>query len=122
MGGRRAGSLKSIVGSGGNVTAAKRELSQAISTADPQAIANAAVRLVAASEIGLDAFRFGLKLAPVLAQRASALGKLDARERLEAVRQAWSEVKKRENISASPELDSAVVTAATQTFRERDGE
>ena len=121
MGGRRAGSLKSIVGAGGDVTAAKRELSSAIGASDPTAIANAAVRLVAASDIGLDAFRYGLKLAPVLAEKASALSKLDARERLEAVRQAWSEVKKREKISATPELDSAVVTAATETFRERDG-
>ena len=117
MGGRRAGNLLHLVGSGGKVTAAKRELTRAVSAADPDAIAEASTRLIASSEVGLDAFRYGLKLAPYIAENLSQLGGLADRDRIEAIRKAWGELKRRENIKASPELDSAVITAATEAFR-----
>ena len=117
MGGRRAGNLGHLVGAGGLVTGAKRELSSAVASQDARAIANASAKLVASSDVALDALRYGLKLIPFLASNERLLASLEGRERAEAVRQAWSKVKRSEGIASTPELDSAVVTAATQSLR-----
>lgn len=117
MGGRRPGNLRNLVGFGGAVTAAQRKLSRAVKDADPDAIAGASTRLVASSELGVSALRYGLKLAPYLDQNAKKLRSLPPRARVEEIRRAWSELKRREGIRSSPELDSVVVTSASQTMR-----
>jgi hypothetical protein len=119
MGGRRAGSLKNIVGSGKKVTAARREVASAIAGADPAAIAGASANLVAASNSGLDAFRLGLRLAPVLQKDAARLTALKPSEQPEAVRQHWATLKQTLNEESTPELDSAVVSAALSTLRRK---
>lgn len=119
MGGRRAANLSGLVGTSKAATSAKRILTTAVSHQDPAAIAGASVRLVAASSVGLKALRYGLKLSPFISESASTLAKMGPVERSEAVRSAWSAVKSREGIRASPELDSAVVTAALSALRKR---
>jgi hypothetical protein len=117
MGGRRAGNIRNLVGIGGAVTAGRRELSKAVREADPEAIAGASIRLVASSQLGVSALRYGLKLALFLDRNAKRLQQLEPRARVEEIRRAWSELKRREGIQSSPELDSVVVTSASQTIR-----
>jgi hypothetical protein len=102
------------------VSAGQRALSRAVSEADPEAIAGASTRLVASSELGVSALRYGLKLAPYLNHNAKRLRTLDPRARVEEIRRAWSELKKKEGIRSSLELDSVVITSASQTLRESD--
>ncbi len=120
MGGRRPGNLRNLVGIGGSVTAGQRALSRAVREADPEAIAGASTRLVASSALGVSALRYGLKLAPYLDRNAKRLKSLDPRVRVEEIRKAWSELKRREGIRSSAELDSVVITSASQTLREGD--
>ena len=119
MGGRRAADLTHIVGKAKSVTAAKRRLTDAVSGQDPSAIADASVRLVAHSQVGLKALRYGLKLSPYISEHRSELAGLSPSERSEAIRAAWGSVKKREGIRSSAELDATVISAASAAFRKR---
>lgn len=116
MGGRRAGSLSNLVGSGGEVTAAKSKLSRAVSSENPDAIASAAAKLITKSGVGLEALRFSLKLTPFISENARRLAKISPAKRDEEIRKAWSTVKNTSKISTSPELDNSVISAALATF------
>lgn len=119
MGGRRAADLTQIVGKAKSLAGAKRHLTAAVSEQDPSAIADASIRLVASSQVGLQALRYGLKLSPYISEQGAALAKLSPADRNEAIRAAWSSIKKREGIRSSPELDATVVSAASAAFRRR---
>lgn len=116
MGGRRAGSLTNLVGKGGKVTSSKRELSRAVAKQDPSAIAQASAKLVTNSDIGLQAIRYSLKLAPFISRNADSLVKLSQKDQEETIRHAWGKVKKDNALATTPELDSTVVSAAKNTF------
>lgn len=120
MGGRRAGSLSNLVGSGGKVTTAKSKLSRAVSSENPDAIASAAANLVTKSDVGLEALRFSLKLTPFISDNARRLAQISLSKRDEEIRKAWSSVKKTSNIRTSPELDNSVISAALATFGKGD--
>lgn len=119
MGGRRGGNLLHLVGTGAKVTEERRNLSRAISAEDADAIATASTRLVANSGLALDALRYGLKLAPYISAHADELARLEGRDRAEAIRHAWAEVKALEGLKTNPEIDSAVVTAASEAVKHR---
>lgn len=119
MGGRRAGSLTSLVGSGGAVTPAKSRLTRAIKGQDPSEIATASVQLVLNSELGLGSIRLALKLVPYLQQNASELAQLSRPERDERIREAWSDVKRQANVVTSKEVDGAIIGAANAAFAKR---
>jgi hypothetical protein len=119
MGGRRAAHLGNLVGNSKIVAPAKRQLSAAIAEHSPEAIANASVRLVATSSVGLRALRYGLKLTPYIAEQGAALARLSPAERTEAIRAAWGSLKAREGIRGSLELDAAVISAASAAFRKK---
>lgn len=116
MGGRRAGSLTKLVGKGGEVATAKGGLTRAVSTKDPDAIAEASVRLIAQSSVGLEALRYSLKLAPYISRNARRLAQLSREKRDEEIRKAWSSVKRANNLETSSELDNTVISAAHATF------
>ena len=121
MGGRRAGSLTNLVGSGGNVSIAKRRLTRAVTKEDPNAIAIASAQLIADSNVGLEGIRYGLKLAPYITTNASKLARLTVKDRDEKIRQVWSQIKKRENITTTREVDNVVVVAAKEAFSKGGG-
>lgn len=120
MGGRRAADLTQLVGNAKPVQTAKRRLTSAVSTQDPQAIASATAGVLASSQVGTKWLRHGLKLSPYLAKHRQELLKQSPKDRNESIRQAWSAVKKKENIRTSPEVDSAVISATTAAFRKRE--
>lgn len=119
MGGRRAADLTSLVGKARTLSAAKRNLTRAVSQKDPAAIADASARLMATSSVGLQAVRYGLKLSPYISEERALLSKMSAMERNEAIRKEWSSIKKRERIRTPPEVDSAVVSAAAAACKNR---
>jgi hypothetical protein len=121
MGGRRAGSLSNLVGSGRDVAAAKRRLSRAVTKEDPSAIAEASINLVEHSNVGIESLRLGLKLAPYVSENAAELATLSGTDREERIRAAWADIKRRENLQTPREVDSAVVNAAKAAFAKRRG-
>jgi hypothetical protein len=116
MGGRRGGDLGSLVGTGGAVAGGKREVTRAIRTEDPREIALASAKLIAKSDLGLEGLRLGLKLAPYISEHYKRLSSLSRGEREEEVRRAWSQIKQRESIQTSKEVDNAVVVSAREAF------
>lgn len=116
MGGRRAGSLDNLVGVGGAVTQGKSALSRAVTSEDPHEIASASARLVAQSDIGLEALRLGLKLVPYLERNQGRLAALPKVDREEEIRRAWSSIKHEHVIDTSSEVDNAVITSAREAF------
>ena len=119
MGGRRAADLTKLVGKAKPVSAAKRQLTSAVGGQDPKAIADASTRLLATSQVGLTALRYGLKLSPYISENHAALSKQSIAERSVTLRRAWSLTKSKENLRTSPELDAAVISAASAAFRKR---
>ena len=119
MGGRRAASLTNLVGKGGKVTTAKGDLSRAVTKQDPGAIAHASARLITQSDVGLEALRYSLKLAPYISQNARRLAQLSRSKRDEEIRQVWSSIKRSNNLDTTPELDNTVISAAHATFSKR---
>ena len=116
MGGRRAGSLTNLVGKGGGVSTAKSELSRAVTKENSNAIAEASAKLITKSDVGLEALRYSLKLAPFISRNTKHLAKLSNKEQDEKIRHAWSKVKKDHDLKTSPELDSTVISAAKNTL------
>ena len=121
MGGRRGGSLANLVGSGRSVTGAKRNLSRAVGSSDPKAIAEASAKLLAASELGLKGLLYGLRLAPFLEENASRLSNLPRLKREEEIRGAWARIKKSQELETAKEVDSVVVNAANSAFGKGGG-
>ena len=119
MGGRRAADLTHLVGKSRTTAPAKRNLTRAVSGQDPEKIVDATANLFASSSVGLKALRYGLKLTPYIRDHRKELSKLPATERSEAIRAAWSALKRKERIKAHPELDAAVVSAASSAFRKK---
>lgn len=119
MGGRRAADLTHLVGKAKTITSAKRELTSAVGGKDPKAIADASTRLVAKSQVGLTALRYGLKLSPYISENRETLFKQSVKDRSESLRRAWTSVKSKESLRTSREIDAAVISAASATFRKR---
>ena len=119
MGGRRAADLSRIVGNAKPVSAAKRQLTSAVKNQDAHAIADASANVVAKSQVGLKGLRYGLKLTPYISKNRTKLAEQSASERNESIRFAWSSIKSKENLRSSPEIDTAVVSAAAAAFRKR---
>lgn len=117
MGGRRAPDLTKLVGKAKGVTAAKRKLTAAVNQKDPQSIAEASVRLVASSQVGLQSLRYGLKLSPFISENRSELAKASGSDRNEMLRTAWSGIKSKERLRTSSEVDNAIISAASAAFR-----
>ena len=122
MGGRRPGNLKRLVGAGGKVTGARIRLTHAVASADPGAIAAASARLIVDSPVALKSLLLGLKLTPFIARNAARLSRLTLLRREEALRRAWAAVKQRDGLETSPELDSAVISAAKEALSRRRGQ
>jgi hypothetical protein len=119
VGGRRAGSLGKLVGTGGDVAGAKRDFSRAVSREDPEAIAGASARVIASSTEGLHALAYGLKLTQFISDQASQLKRLGPKNRDERIRRAWAEIKQRDGITTPREIDNAVVSAANEALTKK---
>lgn len=62
-----------------------------------------------------------LKLAPYITANASKLAKLTVKDRDEKIRQVWSQIKNRENITTTREVDNVVVVSAKEAFSKSGG-
>ena len=122
MGGRRSGSLVNLVGKSKAISKNKGKLTKAISSRDPEAIAEASTRLITSSKVGIDSIRLSLKFLPYLEKNAKKLKKQSKKERDESIRKAWSKIKSKEGIASSRELDSAVISAAKAAIESVGGE
>ncbi len=116
MGGRRGGSLRNLVGTGGPVTSAKRELTKAVKAEDPDRIANASTQLIIKSPTGLEALKLGLKMAPFLSSNQSELTNLSRGDRDEAIRDALAQLKQREDVTTTKEVDNAIIVSAREAL------
>lgn len=115
MGGRRATSLAEVLGSRRAYPGLERNLHQALSDQDPQAISNAAAALATKALRPKDLDSYLIHLVPFIRkQLAKPAPPKDVRR---DVRREWSRVKKAHGIEVRRVISDAVVQAAEDLLR-----
>lgn len=113
MGGRRARSLDEIVGPG---LGAQRAFTRAIGREDAGDIAASSAKLVAQSDRISDILFYASKLVGFLQEAVKSKRDLTYEDREQLARQAWSRVKKEENLPDDPVVTQAIVSAAVKAI------
>jgi hypothetical protein len=114
MGGRRARSLKEIVGAG--LSAQKRKFTEAISEKDPQAVAVSSANLLANSKKTTDIIYYASLLTDFVKRMARRARDLDFEERVALARKEWSRIKKEQNLEDDPIVTNTIVSAAAKAI------
>jgi hypothetical protein len=114
VGGRRARSLREIVGTG--VAAQSRQLSKAISEENPKAVATSSAQLLAKSKKTVDTLYYVSQLADFVKKIVESGRDLPYEERVTLARQEWSRIKKQENLDDDPIVTNAIVSAAAKAI------
>jgi hypothetical protein len=114
VGGRRARSLREIVGAG--VGAQSRQFSKAISEGNPEAVAVSSAKLLANSKKTVDIIYYVSQLAGFVKKIVESGRDLPYEERVALARQEWSRIKKQENLDDDPIVTNAIVSAAAKAI------
>lgn len=114
MGGRRARSLKEIVGTG--LAAQRGQFSRAISDENPGAVAVSSAKLLASSKKTADIIYYVSRLADFVKRIVESGRNLPYEERVALARQEWSRIKKEDNLEDDPIVTRAVVSAAAKAI------
>jgi hypothetical protein len=113
MGGRRARSLDEIVGSG---LGAQRAIGSAIRRENADDIAASSAKLVAQSDKISDILFYASKLVGFLQEAVRSEKDLTYERREQLARQAWSRLKKEENLPHDTLVTQAIVSAAVKAI------
>lgn len=114
MGGRRARSLREIVGPG--VIAQSRQFSKAIAERNPSAVAIGSAQLLASSKKTVDIIYYVSKLADFVKKIVISGRDLPYEERVALARREWARIKKQENLDDDPIVTNAIVSAAAKAI------
>jgi hypothetical protein len=114
MGGRRARSLKEIVGTG--LAAQRRQFRKAISDENPEALAVSSAKLLGSSKKTADIIYYVSQLANFVKRIVESGRDLSYEERVALARKEWSRIKKENNLEDDPIVTNAVVSAAAKAI------
>jgi hypothetical protein len=110
VGGRRAKSVTEIVGTG--LVRERRQLSKAISEADPGAVAVSSAKLLAGSKKVVDVLYYAAQLSNFVSKVVESGRDIPHAERLALARKEWSRIKRAGNLPDDPIVTNAIVSAA----------
>jgi hypothetical protein len=116
MGSRRSYSLSAVVGKGTDLSASKGALTKAMKEGDAGKVVASSAELVAKSPLTSDFFYHGLKLLDALNRLAPGAKNLSAEALDKQIRNAWSSVKRVNEIADDKALDQIVIDAAKQAL------
>jgi hypothetical protein len=114
VGGRRARSLREIVGTG--VAAQSRQFNKAISEENPEAVAVSSAKLLASSKKTVDIIYYVSQLADFVKKVVESGRDLPYEERVALARREWSRIKKEEKLDDDPIITNAIVSAAAKAI------
>lgn len=114
MGGRRARSLKEIVG--GGLAAQRGEFTKAISNEDPGAVAISSAKLLAKSKKTVDILYYAAQLTDFVKKIVRSGRDIPYEERVALARKEWSRIKKEANLEDDPIVTDAIVSAAARAI------
>jgi len=115
MGGRRATSLREVLGAVNPGHASS--LGRALRDQNPIAVAEASAKLVASSPKPASILFYAAKLARFVAEKLGEAKELSYSERERLVRQEWSRIKRAEGIPNDPVVTNTLVIAATRALK-----
>jgi hypothetical protein len=116
MGGRRASSIREIVGSGSRLAPLSQKLGKALTAEDPDQVASAAANLLATGPKSTDIFFYAAQLTDFI-KRTVASGKdLSYEEREALARKEWSKIKERENLPDDAIITNVIIPAAARAI------
>ena len=114
MGGRRARSLKEIVGSGLSTLSAG--FTRAVNQGDPSAVAVSSAKLLAGSKKTAGILFYVGQLTGFIQRMIESGRDLDYEERVSLTRKEWSRIKREKNIDDDPIVTNAVVSAVAKAI------
>lgn len=114
MGGRRARSIKEIVG--GGLSSQTASLTRAVNEGDAEAVAAASAKLLEQSDKATDILFYASRLANFVRQTVESGRDLGYEERLSLARREWSRIKKEEGIDDDPVVTNALVSAVAKAI------
>lgn len=117
MGGRRASTLGSIVGTG--LGTQQGSFTRALGREDPDSITASSAKLVVESEKISDILYLASKLADFVVKASKTKRTLNHEERVHLARKEWSRIKRKEGIKDDPVVTDAIVFAAAKAIGER---
>jgi len=114
MGGRRARSLKEIVG--GGLSSLSAGFTRAVSEGNPSAVAVSSAKLLAGSKKIAGILFYVSQLTEFIRNVVESRRDLNYEERLSLVRKEWSRIKRERNLEDDPIVTNAVVSAVAKAI------
>lgn len=114
MGGRRARSLKEIVG--GGLSSLSANFTRAVNKGDPDAVAVSSAKLVGGSKKTGSILFYVSQLSDFIRRIVESGRDLDYDERLSLTRKEWSRIKREKNLEDDPVVTNAVVWAVAKAI------
>jgi hypothetical protein len=114
VGGRRARSLKEILGTG--LSSQRGQFTKAISEENPDALTVSSAKLLAGSKKTADILYYVSQLADFVTKTVESGRDLDYANRVALARKEWSRIKKEQNLEDDPIITQAVVSAAAKAI------
>jgi hypothetical protein len=114
MGGRRARSLKEIVG--GGVSSLSAKFTRAVNQGDPSAVAVSSAKLLAGSKKTAGILFYVSQLTDFIRRIVESGRDLNYEDRLSLTRKEWSRIKRERNLDDDPVVTNAVVSAVARAI------
>jgi|SRR3989344_8791401 len=116
MGGRKASRIERVVGTLDKLKPNKREFINAVQTEKPEKIISSAINFLSSSDQAISNIA---KAARLLEFISSNKNKNEApyQDRKEEVTDEWAQIKKKDNLKTSSEIDRIFIESATKVIR-----
>lgn len=116
MGGRRPAKIEQVVGKSKKITERKKSFFEAVETQSPERIISSAVDLLVSSDNAVSNLAQATKLLGLISETKNKKSEKYPRRRQEASKR-WAEIKKKEKLKTSPEIDRILVESAAKVIR-----
>jgi len=116
MGGRKSARIEKIVGKSDYLKQDKKRFLDAIQSENPKKIVSSAVEFLTSSNEAINNISKATKLLDFINETKNRK-ETSYNERKEEVSKKWAEIKKKESLSTSSEIDKIFIESATKVIR-----